>query len=91
MLQKPTKVIPRTMAGLRDALFDVLEKLRDGAMPREDAKEMAAVARVIIESVDVQLGFEASRLADEIPAHLTDMHVVPPLHNAIESKGNGKR
>ena len=73
------------MAGLRDALFDVLEKLRDGDMEKGDAKEMANVARVIIESVDVQIDFEDKKLHDRVPQHLPEMHVVPPL-NAIEQK-----
>jgi hypothetical protein len=87
---KVKKVIPRTMAGLRDALFDVLERVRDQELLAEDAREMANIARVIIESVDVQMDFESQRMASEIPQHLSDMSVVPPLTNAIENKDESK-
>lgn len=84
--KKVKKIIPRTMAGLRDALYDVLERLRDGVMTGDDAAKMAGVAKVIIESVDVQLDFERARLSDEIPSQLSDMNTVPPLTQALENK-----
>lgn len=87
MNQKPRKIIARSGAGLRDAMFDVLERLRDGDMVAQDAKEMANVARVILESVSVQMDFEEKKLASEIPAHLSDMQLVPPLNNVLESAG----
>ena len=89
-MQQPKKIIPRTMAGLRDALFDTLEKLRDGDMLATDAREMASVARVIIESVEVQVTFEQGKAQDKLPQHLPDMHVVPPITQVLESKDAGK-
>lgn len=87
MSEAAMKIIPRTMAGLRDALYDVLEKLRDGKMTHLDARQMAGVAKVIIDSVDTQLQFERMKLVDEVPQQLSDMNVVPPITQALEAKG----
>ena len=91
MTTKTRKIIPRTMAGLRDALFEALEKLRDGDILAQDAREMASLARTIIESVEVQIVFETAKTADKLPQHLSDMSVVPPLTQALENKDAGDK
>lgn len=69
------KPVKRTMAGLRDAMFDVLERVRDGRLSAKDAKEACNAARVILESIDTQLTFEASRAAGTI--EVTDLPALP--------------
>jgi hypothetical protein len=77
--ESPIVPIERTSAGLRDHLFAVLEDMRAGKISAIDAKAVAAVAQTIIKSAEVQLEFEKARLADEIPAHLGQMRLTPPL------------
>lgn len=67
--------IKRTMAGLRDAMFDVLERVRDGRLSAKDAKEACNAARVILESIDIQMTFEASRSAGAI--EVKDLPALP--------------
>lgn len=71
--------IDRSMSGLRDALFDVMEKLRAGNIDANQAKAFAALALTAIKSVEVQIQYEEKRLASEIPGHLPEMKLIPPL------------
>lgn len=90
MTKPTTKIIPRSASGLRDALFDAIERLRDGNMEAEDAKEIANLSRVILDSVEVQAEFEKHVQQNELPKHLGDMAFVPPLTQALENK-NGRK
>lgn len=90
MQAKTKKIIARTGAGLRDAMFDVLERLRDGEMEPAEAKEMANVARVIIECAEMQMDFEERKSDSTIPKHLSEMSLVPPLSH-IENKDDKSR
>ena len=90
MTKQATKIIPRSASGLRDALFDAIERVRDGSMNPEDAKEIANLSRVILDSVEVQTEFEQLVQQSEIPKHLGDMALVPPLTQALENK-NGRK
>jgi hypothetical protein len=83
-MNKPRRIIPRSMAGLRDVLFETLEKLRDREMEADEAREMANVARVILESIEVQVDFEELKLESKVPQRLPEMHVVPAIAAAIE-------
>lgn len=73
------KKMERTAAGLRDALFDQLERLRDRTCDSEEAKAFALLANGIIGSVEVQLKFEEMKVKGTIPQHLTEMNLIPPL------------
>jgi hypothetical protein len=73
--QQDSKPVKRTMSGLRDAMFDVLERVRDGRLSAKDAKEACNAARVILESIDTQLTFEASRSAGTI--EVNDLPALP--------------
>lgn len=50
--KKPMK---RTMDGLREAMFDIIDGVRNGHVAAKDAKEACNAARVILESIDTQL------------------------------------
>jgi hypothetical protein len=54
--------IDRTSGGLRDALFDALERLRDGDMEAGDAKAFAALAREIVGTVNLEIEVQKLRL-----------------------------
>lgn len=49
------KPIKRTMDGLREAMFDIIDGVRNGTVAAKDAKEACNAARVILESIDTQL------------------------------------
>jgi hypothetical protein len=72
----PGKKIQRTSAGLRDALFDAMESLRDGDMDFNDARALASLAREICNSV--QLEIEVAKLRTQYPAD-TKLIVPAPL------------
>lgn len=76
------KRIDRSGAGLRDALFDMLERLRDRTASEQEAGVFAKVAREINESAKTQLEFEKLKLENKVPQHLSEMKMVPPLLEA---------
>lgn len=55
----------RTSAGLRDTLFDALEKVKTGDMTADDALAIARLSRSICETV--QLEIEVARLRSIYP------------------------
>lgn len=63
---RPKNRIERTSAGLRDALFDAIEKVRDGDMSCEDAVAIAKTAQQICSTV--QLEIQVAKLRTEYPA-----------------------
>lgn len=56
--------VPKTAEGLRDALFDELNRLRDGSTSPQHARAVCNVARQVIESIRVQV--QAQRLIKEM-------------------------
>lgn len=73
------KPINRTAAGLRESLFDMLEKLKSGRIDAITAKTFAVLSMTILKSVEVQIDYERLRLESKVPAHLPEMKLVPPL------------
>lgn len=47
----------RTAAGLREILFEQIDKLREGRTTPTEAKAVAAVAHTILKSVEVEMSF----------------------------------
>ena len=82
-MKEEGKKISRTTAGLRDALFDQLERLRDRKIDADEAKAFSEVARTIVSTVEVQLEFERMKLAWTAPQHLSQMNLIPPLDVAL--------
>lgn len=74
--ENPGPKIPRTSAGLRDALFDAIERVRDQRMRGEDALALANVAGQICKTV--QLEIEVAKLRTEYPAD-TKLVIPAPL------------
>ncbi len=66
--------VKRTSAGLREALFDAIEKVRDGDMVAEDAKAIAALSNQICSTVSLEI--QVAKLRSEYPA---DMKLVLPV------------
>lgn len=60
------KKISRTSSGLRDALFDAIERVRDGDMASEDAKAISGLASQIVNTVQLELN--VAKLRTQYPA-----------------------
>lgn len=77
--------IERTSAGLRDALFDAMEKVRDQEMPAEDAKAFSGLAHQICATVNLEIA--VAKLRTEYPADAKLVVPAPlPLGSPDESK-----
>lgn len=63
---RPKGKIARSSAGLRDALFDAIERVRDGDMIADDAKAIAMTAKEICNTVRLEM--EVSRLRKDAPS-----------------------
>ena len=51
----PSKPVARTSAGLRDALFDELDGLRDGTVNATKANATAKIASAIVDTVSMEM------------------------------------
>jgi len=76
--------VDRSSAGLREALFDAIEKVRDGDMMAEDAKAISGLASQICNTV--QLEIQVARLRTEYPSD-TPLNVPAQLPLGTDSKG----
>lgn len=65
-MPEPKRKIERTSAGLREALFDAIEKVRDGEMMAEDAKAISGLASQVCNTVDLEI--QVAKLRTEYPA-----------------------
>lgn len=63
-----SKKIVRTSAGLRDALFDVIESVRNGEVDATQAKAVAFLAKEICSTVHLEI--EVAKLRTEYPADI---------------------
>lgn len=84
---KQTKPIKRSASGLRESLFDMLELLRAGEVDVQTAKTYALLSMTIIKATEMQLQYEKMRLDSEVPSHLTDMSLVPPIQTLAFTDG----
>lgn len=71
------KKVVRTAAGLRDTLFDQIDALKAKKISPLEARAFASLSSTIIKSVEVQLKFEAMKLAGDVPPSLAEMKLVP--------------
>jgi hypothetical protein len=78
--------VKRTSAGLREALFDAIEKVRDGDMVAEDAKAIAALSNQICSTVNLEI--HVAKLRAEYPA---DMKLVLPVQLTLGSSEDDKK
>jgi hypothetical protein len=76
---KTKKPIERSMAGLRDALFEMMEALRAGDVDEKEARTFSQLAISAIKATEVQIDYERLRLESKVPGHLPEMRLIPPL------------
>lgn len=72
--------ITRTSAGLRDALFDAMERLSSGDLDGEQAAAMAKVAKEICNTVRLEV--EVTKLRSDFPAD-TPLVIPAPLQLGV--------
>lgn len=74
MRERSVKPVVRTSAGLRDALFDALDALRNGEIEPQEAKATAVVANQIVNTV--QLEMDVHKMRREYPS---DAKIILPV------------
>lgn len=74
----PAKV-ERSMDGLREYLFDALDKLREGRIDAAQAKHVATISMTLIRSVEVQMAYESLKLQSKVPGALPAMPLIPKI------------
>ena len=67
--------IERSAVGLREALFDQLEKLASSEISSQEASAFSKIASEIIKCTEMQLKFEKMRLESEVPSNLPAMNL----------------
>jgi hypothetical protein len=75
------KKLNRTLAGVREALFDALDRLRDGTMEPTEAKATAELCKGIVESASLQLDYEKAWGQKLIGDKLRAVALVPSLEH----------
>lgn len=80
--EKPHEILPpviRTSAGLRDALFDELDRMRTGKTNATNANAVARLAGGIVETVTMEL--EVHKQMSRIPGETKEKMALPkPLN-----------
>jgi uncharacterized membrane protein YkvI len=69
----------RSMDGLRETLFDALDKLRAGKMDYRSANAIAGLASTLIKTVEVQMTWEKLKLDSKVPANMPTMPLIPKI------------
>lgn len=77
------KKVGRDMDGLREALFDALDKLANNEIESSHAKAAATIALTIIKSVEVQIEYERLRIDSKVPTSLPNMPLQQRLPKAV--------
>lgn len=82
-----SKNLTRTLAGLREALFDELDRLRSGESDYKRAAATAALAKGILDATSLQLQYEKAWHEKKIGAKLKSIELTDTGHLvAVESK-----
>lgn len=71
----------RTLAGVREALFDQIDALRAGTADTETSKAVAELAKGILDSAKIQLEFEKAWADKKIADKLRAIELVPSLED----------
>lgn len=71
------KKVDRNSAGLRDALFDELDGLRDGSVNATQANATAKIAAAIVDTVTMEMN--AYKILSKNPVPVTNEARIPPI------------
>jgi len=75
------KKTTRTLAGLRESLFEAIDALRDGSITQEQARAIAELGKGIITSAALQLDYERAWADKKIGDRLRAVELVPELEH----------
>jgi len=75
-----SKKLTRTLAGLREALFDELDKLRSGETDYKRAASTAALAKGILDATALQLQYEKAWHEKKIGSKLRNVELTDSGH-----------
>ena len=85
MTAPKTTQIKRSAVGLREALFDQLEKLGSSEIGPQEASAFSKLAAEIIRCTEMQLRFEKMRLESQVPSNLPSMNLGESELKALSS------
>jgi hypothetical protein len=74
--EKPVKAIARTSAGLRDAIFDEIDAIRNGKSNPTRANAVAKLATGVIETVRMEMEVQRFAQQMELDRKTLDQHPV---------------
>lgn len=72
------KKLSRTLAGVREALFDALDALRNGSMEPAAARATVDLCKGIVDAASLQLDYEKAYGEKKIGNALRSIELVPP-------------
>ena len=81
MAEPTRKKTTRTLAGLRESLFDAIDGLRGGTLDTETARAIAELGKGIITSASLQLDYERAWADKKISDKLRAVELVPTLEH----------
>lgn len=81
MADPTRKKTTRTLAGLRESLFEAIDALREGSIDKETARAIAELGKGIITSASLQLDYEKAWHDKKISERLRAVELVPELEH----------
>lgn len=76
-----TKKTARTLAGVREAMFEAIDALREGRINADSARATAELGKTIITSASLQLEYEKAWADKKISERLRAVELVPELEH----------
>lgn len=90
-MSEAPKVLNRTLAGVREALFEELDRLRNGECDVKRAAATALLCKGIIDSAALQLQYEKAWQEKKISDKLRAIELVPGLEEPSAKRLVGGR
>jgi hypothetical protein len=79
-VEKPKK-LNRTLAGVREALFDALDQMREGTLEPQHARSTVEICKGIVDAASLQLDYEKAWHEKKIGDKLRGIELVPQLES----------
>lgn len=88
-MSESAEKIPRTGEGLRDMLFEQLERLRGGEANIVEAKTAAVLVNAIVKTVEVQLKYEQMLIKGDVSHHLSNTGILAGPEKIVSQGASG--
>ncbi len=79
--EEPLPNVARTSAGLREAMFDEMDRLRQGKTNATSANAMAKLAMTIVETVEMEIN--VAKALRDLPAQAEKMQLGAPVELGV--------